>query len=77
VDGGDFGGRVIMGTGGGVWTPFVQFGALFVEGDVGFEAGLGALYPVGQNLSVTPLARYRNVEDFEHVALGIGVSLRL
>lgn len=77
VDGGEAGARVTLGTGGGVWTPFVQFGALFVDGDSGFEAGLGGFYPVGQNLSITPMARYRNVDDFQFVTLGVGVNLRL
>ncbi|MFL5382875.1 MAG: hypothetical protein ACJ8GN_10210 [Longimicrobiaceae bacterium] len=75
-DGFDVGGRALLGTGGGVLNAFVQFGALFHNGDTGFEAGLGAEYPVGPALTLTPLARYRKIHDTEYVGLGIGVSLR-
>lgn len=77
LDGPEVGGRVTLGTGGGVWNPFFQFGALLVEDETGFEAGLGGFYPVGQNLSVTPMARYRSIDDFEFVTLGVGVNIRL
>jgi hypothetical protein len=77
LDGGELGGRITLGTGGGVWTPFAQVGALFIDDETGFEAGLGAFYPVGQNLSVTPMARYRSIDDFEYVSLGIGLNVRL
>jgi hypothetical protein len=77
LDGGEVGGRITLGTGGAVWTPYAQVGALFVDGETGFEAGLGAFYPVGQNLTVTPLARYRNVDGFEFVSLGVGLNVRL
>jgi hypothetical protein len=77
LDGPEVGGRITLGTGGGVWTPFAQVGAVFLDDDTGFEAGLGAFYPVGQNLSVTPLARYRSIEGFEFVTLGVGVNVRL
>ncbi|HYJ79196.1 MAG TPA: outer membrane beta-barrel protein [Longimicrobiaceae bacterium] len=76
-DGFELGGRVLLGTGGAVWTPFGQFGAVFHEGEVGFEAGLGADYPVGNALSLTPLVRYRNIDSFQYVAIGVGLNLRL
>jgi hypothetical protein len=75
-DGFDLGGRVLLGTGGGMLTTFAQFGALFHNGDTGFEAGLGAEYPVGPVATLTPLARYRKIGDTQYVGLGIGLSLR-
>jgi len=75
-DGFDVGGRVLLGTGGGVLTSFAQFGALFHNGDTGFEAGLGAEYPVAPAITLTPLARYRKIGDTQYVGLGIGLSLR-
>lgn len=76
-EGFEVGGRVMLGTGGAVWTPFGQFGAVFHEDEVGFEAGLGADYPVGNSLSLTPLVRYRNIDSFQYVAIGVGLNLRL
>jgi hypothetical protein len=75
-DGFDVGGRLLLGTGGGVLNSFAQFGALFHNGDTGFEAGLGAEYPVGPAVTLTPLARYRKINDTQYVGLGIGLSLR-
>lgn len=75
-DGFDVGGRLLLGTGGGVLNSFAQFGALFHNGDTGFEAGLGAEYPVGPAVTLTPLARYRKIGDTQYVGLGIGLSLR-
>src|SRR4051794_41101453 len=72
----DVGGRLLLGSGGGVLNTFAQFGALFHNGDTGFEAGLGAEYPVGPAVTLTPLARYRKIGDTQYVGLGIGVSLR-
>jgi len=75
-DGFDVGGRVLLGSGGGVLTTFAQFGALFHNGDTGFEAGVGGEYPVGPALTLTPLARYRKIKDTEYVGVGIGLSFR-
>ena len=75
-DGFDVGGRVMVGTGGAVLNPFLQFGALFHNGDTGFEAGLGAEYLVGPAVTLTPLARFRKIGDTQYVGLGIGLSLR-
>ena len=75
-DGFDVGGRVLLGTGGGVMTTFAQFGALFHNGDTGFEAGLGTEYPVGPAVTLTPLVRFRKIGDTQYVGLGIGLSLR-
>jgi hypothetical protein len=74
-DGFDLGGRVLLGTGAGVWNPFAQFGVLFHD-ETGFEAGLGADYPVGTGVSLTPLARFRKVGDAQYFGIGIGLSLR-
>ena len=73
----DLGGRVLLGTGAGVATPYAQFGVLFHEDEVGFEAGLGADYPVGNSLSLTPMVRYRSIEDLDYVTVGVGLSFRL
>jgi hypothetical protein len=70
------GGRLLMGTGAGVSTPYVMLGALFHDGDTGIEAGLGAEYPVTYALSVTPMARYRSVSGIDYVTLGAGLSFR-
>lgn len=73
----DLGGRVLLGTGGGVATPYGQFGVLFHEDEVGFEAGLGLDYPVGGGLSLTPMARYRSIEGLDYVTVGVGLNFRL
>jgi hypothetical protein len=75
-DGFDLGGRLLLGTGGGLMTTYAQFGALFHNGDTGFEAGLGMEYPVARAITLTPLARYRKIGDTQYVGLGIGLSLR-
>ena len=75
-DGFDVGGRVLLGTGGGVLTTYAQFGALFHNGETGFEAGLGSEYAVGPAITLTPLARFRKIGDTQYVGLGIGLSLR-
>lgn len=72
-DGFDLGGRVRLGT--GVWSPFAQFGVLFHD-DTGFEAGIGADFPVGTGVSLTPLARFRKVGDAQYFGIGIGLALR-
>jgi hypothetical protein len=76
IGGGEVGGRVTLGTGGGILNPYLQFGALFHEGETGLEAGLGGFYPVGRNLSLTPMVRYRTIDDFDYVTAGVGLSLR-
>jgi hypothetical protein len=75
-DGFDLGGRVLLGTGGSVLTTYAQFGALFHNGDTGFEAGIGAEYPVGPAVTLTPLARFRKIGNTQYVGIGVGVSLR-
>ncbi|HYW08401.1 MAG TPA: hypothetical protein VE913_15690 [Longimicrobium sp.] len=75
-NGGEVGGRVTLGTGGGLYNPFAQIGAIFHDDDTGIEAGLGAFYPVGQNLSLTPMVRYRSVSDLDYLTLGVGLNLR-
>ena len=75
-DGFDVGGRVLLGSGGGVTTTFAQFGALFHNGDTGFEAGLGLEYPVATAVTLTPLARFRKIGDTQYFGVGIGLSLR-
>lgn len=76
TDGGELGGRVTLGTGGGIYNPYFQFGALFHGDDTGVEAGLGGFYPVGQNISLTPMVRYRTVNDLDYVTVGVGLNLR-
>ena len=75
-DGVDVGARLLLGTGGGSVNTFAQFGALFHSGETGFEAGLGAEYPVSSAVTLTPLARYRKLGDAEYVGVGIGLSFR-
>lgn len=75
-DGLDVGTRLLLGTGGGVLNTYAQFAALFHNGDTGFEAGLGAEYPVSPAITLTPLARYRKIDDTQYVGLGIGLLLR-
>jgi opacity protein-like surface antigen len=75
-DGVDVGTRLRLGTGGGVLSSYAQFAALFHNGETGFEAGLGAEYPVSPAVTVTPLARYRKVADTQYVGLGIGLMVR-
>jgi len=75
-DGFDLGGRVLLGSGGGSLSTFGQFGALFHNGDTGFEVGLGGEYPVATAVTLTPLARFRKIGDTQYVGLGIGISLR-
>ena len=70
------GGRVYLGTGGGIVLPYAQFGAVFSDGETGFEAGLGAEYPLGNALSLTPMARYVSVDDLSWAAIGVGITLR-
>jgi hypothetical protein len=74
-DGFSAGGKLMLGTGGGIWTPFLQFGALFHD-DTGFEVGLGADYPINPAVSLAPLARYRKVGEASYVTLGLGLRLR-
>ena len=76
TDGFEAGGRVTLGTGGGIYNPFFQLGVLFHDEDTGLEAGLGGYYPVGRNLSLTPMVRYRTVDDLDYVTLGVGLNLR-
>jgi hypothetical protein len=74
-DGADIGARLTLGSGAGAWTPFLQFGVLLHD-ETGFEAGLGADYPVAMGISITPVARYRKQGDAQYVALGVGLRLR-
>jgi len=76
LEGFELGGRVGLGTGGGVANPYAMLGALFHEDETGLEAGLGADYAVSYNLSVTPEVRYRTVGDFDYISLGFGARLR-
>jgi hypothetical protein len=75
-DGFELGGRVTLGTGGGIYNPYFQIGALFQDDETGIEAGLGGFYPVGQNLSLTPMVRYRNIDELDYVTVGVGLNLR-
>ncbi|HEX8394835.1 MAG TPA: outer membrane beta-barrel protein [Longimicrobium sp.] len=75
LDGFEVGGRVSLGTGAGVATPYALLGALFHNDQTGLEAGLGADYPVSYNLSVTPEVRYRTVDEFNYISLGIGARV--
>jgi opacity protein-like surface antigen len=77
TDGFGVGGRLHVGTGGGVWNPFLQFGALFHDDDTGFEAGVGGDYPVSGNLGVTPMIRFRKVDELQYLTLGFGLNFRL
>ena len=64
-----------LGTGGGIYNPYFQLGALFQDDETGLEAGLGGFYPVGQNLSLTPMVRYRTIDDLDYVTIGVGLNL--
>jgi opacity protein-like surface antigen len=75
VSGFELGGRVEMGRGGSA-TPYFVLGALFHEDRTGIEAGLGADYAVSWNVSVTPEVRYREVNDFTYLSLGMGARFR-
>ena len=72
----EVGGRVTLGRGGGVYNPFFQIGGLVYEDDTRLWGGFGGFYPVGRNLSVTPMIRYRTIDELDYVALGVGVNLR-
>jgi hypothetical protein len=74
TDGFGVGGRVRLG-GHSMWSPFAQFGALFHDDETGFEVGLGGDYGVGNQLSVTPMVRYRSVDELDYVTLGVGLNL--
>ena len=76
LEGFELGGRVGLGTGGGVANPYAMLGALFHEDETGLEAGLGADYAVSYNLSVTPEVRYRTIDDFNYITLGLGARFR-
>jgi hypothetical protein len=76
-DGFDLGGKVFLGTGGGVTNPFVQFGALFHNGNTGLEGGLGWQYGLGGGLSVNPSVRYRTIEGLHYVNAGVGVEIHM
>jgi len=75
-DGFELGGRVTLGTGGGIYNPYFQLGALFQDDETGLEAGLGGFYPIGQNLSLTPMVRYRTIDNFDYLTFGVGLNLR-
>lgn len=75
LEGFEVGGRVGLGTGGAVAAPYVLLGALFQDEQTGLEAGLGADYPVSWNLSVTPEVRYRTIDEFNYLTLGIGARV--
>jgi hypothetical protein len=70
------GGRLTLGTGGGVSMPYAMLGALFHDGSTGIEAGVGTDYAVTYQMSVTPMVRYRTVGDFDYLTLGAGLSFR-
>lgn len=76
LDGFEVGGRVGLGTGGAVASPYVLLGALFQDDQTGLEAGLGADYPMSWNLSVTPEVRYRTIDEFSYLSLGLGARVR-
>jgi opacity protein-like surface antigen len=76
IEGFELGGRVGLGTGGAVANPYAMLGALFHENDTGLEAGLGADYAVSYNLSVTPEVRYRTIDGFNYITLGLGARFR-
>lgn len=76
VEGFEVGGRVGLGTGGGVTSPYAMLGALFHEDETGLEAGIGADYAVSYNLSVTPEVRYRTIDEFNYITLGLGARFR-
>jgi hypothetical protein len=76
-DGFDLGGKAFLGSGGGVTNPYVQFGALFHNGETGLEGGLGWQYGLGGALSLNPSVRYRSIEGLHYVAAGIGVEVHL
>ncbi|HET6232174.1 MAG TPA: hypothetical protein VFE05_19020 [Longimicrobiaceae bacterium] len=76
-DGFDVGGKALLGTGGGQYMSFVQVGALFHNGDTGFEARLGGDYPLGGGLTLTPAIGYRKISDFDYVTAGVGLSVHL
>lgn len=75
VSGFELGGRVGMGRGGAA-SPYFLLGALFHEDETGIEAGLGADYAVSWNVSVTPEVRYRKIDEFTYLALGMGARFR-
>lgn len=77
ADGFQVGGRVSFGSGLGLFNPYAQAGALFQEGETGFEAGGGFAFAVGGNLSVTPAALYRKVDELEYVTVGVGLNVRV
>jgi len=76
-DGFDVGGKAYLGSGGGVTNPYVQFGALFHNGDTGLEGGLGWQYGLGGALALTPSVRYRSIESLHYVSAGIGVEIHM
>ena len=76
LEGFELGGRVGLGTGGGVANPYGLLGALFQDDETGLEAGLGADYAVSYNLSVTPEVRYRTIDGFNYITLGLGARFR-
>jgi hypothetical protein len=76
-DGFDLGGKAYMGTGGGVTNPYVQFAALFHNGNTGLEGGIGWQYGLGNSLSLTPSVRYRTIEGLHYVTGGVGLELKL
>jgi opacity protein-like surface antigen len=76
-DGFDVGGKAFVGTGGGVTNPYLQFAALFHNGNTGFEGGVGMQYGLGGNLALNPSVRYRSIEGLHYVAAGVGLEVRL
>lgn len=75
ISGWELGGRVGIGHGAAA-SPYFLLGALFVNEDTGLEAGVGAEYAVSWNLAVTPEVRYRRVDDFTYLTLGMGARFR-
>ncbi|HET6765712.1 MAG TPA: outer membrane beta-barrel protein [Longimicrobiaceae bacterium] len=76
-DGFDLGGKAYLGSGGGVANPYVQFGALFHNGDTGLEGGVGWQYGLGGALALTPSVRYRSIEGLHYVSAGVGVEIHM
>lgn len=74
-DGWEVGGRFSLGSN-FAFRPFAQVGAVFHE-ETGVEVGLGAIYPIAPTVSITPMVRYRSIDDLDYVTLGAGVRLAL
>lgn len=76
TDGFELGGRVGIGGSHGSGTPYFLLGALFHDDQTGIESGIGVDYPVSWQVSVTPEVRYRKVDEFTYITLGMGARFR-